>query len=141
VTTRRRKARESAVEALYRCDLLQDDPHDTVEDILKRRRLPLRAADYCRALVEQTLAAKPEIDAILSATLFRWKLDRLSYMDRAILRMACCEILHFDDVPTTVSINEAVELAKLFGDDRSAQFVNGVLDAIARQHPKPTQET
>jgi N utilization substance protein B len=124
------------VETLYRCDLLHDDPEQTLADVLKRRRMPERSAEYCRRLVIRTLEGSPMIDEAISATLIHWKLERLSYLDRAILRMACCELLYVDDVPTTVSINEAVELAKLFGDEKSAQFVNGVLDAIAKMHPR-----
>ena len=134
--TRRRRAREGAVETLYRCDLLHDDPQQTLADILKRRRMPERSAEYCRRLVSRTLQECSKIDETLSTTLIHWKLERLSYLDRAILRLACCELLYVEEVPTTVSINEAVELAKLFGDEKSAQFVNGVLDAIARAHPR-----
>jgi transcription antitermination protein NusB len=136
VITRRRRAREAAVETLYRCDLLHDDSQQTLADVLKRRHMPERSAEYCRRLVTRILEENAKIDETLSATLIHWKLERLSYLDRAILRLACCELLYVDDVPTTVSINEAVELAKLFGDDKSAQFVNGVLDAIAKAHPR-----
>jgi len=118
---------------------------DPIEDLLTEvaRRLELSSSSrrFLRELVTRTDAHQPEIDAILTRTLKRWKLDRVSYVDRAILRMACCEILHFQDVPSNVSINEAVEIAKSLGGDDSGQFVNGVLDAIAREHraadPKP----
>jgi len=141
VVTRRRRARECAVETLYRCDLLHDDPRETMEDVLKRRRTPERSAAYCRRLVSLALEESARIDETLSATIVHWKLDRLSYVDRAILRLACCELLYIEEVPTTVSINEAVELAKEFGDDRSAQFVNGVLDAIAKAHPREVPDS
>ena len=120
---------------------MRDEPGAAIADVLRRRSLAEPAAAYCRSLVACSLEKQSLIDEIVSATLHRWKLDRLSFVDRAVLRMACCELLFFADVPATVSINEAVELAKLYGDDRSAQFVNGVLDAIARKHPKPDSGT
>ena len=134
--TRRRKAREGVLEVLYRWDLLGDDPEQVLAEVLKRRRMPESADEYCRRLVGRTVEERAHIDEVLAATLLHWNLDRLSFMDRAILRLACCELLYVEDVPTTVSINEAVELARTFGDDRSSQFVNGVLDAIAHSHPR-----
>ena len=74
-----------------------------------------------------------ELDAILRKHLKRWRLERLTVLDRAILRLAAAEILYFDDVPPKVSINEAVEVAKKYGDDEAGKFVNGVLDSIFRE--------
>jgi N utilization substance protein B len=131
MTTRRREARQGAVEVLYRRDLLNDPVEDLLAEVARRMELNGSARRFLRLLVEQTEAVREEIDAVLTRTLKHWKLDRLSYVDRAILRMACCEILHFPDIPSKVSINEAVEIAKLLGGDESGQFVNGVLDAVS----------
>ena len=136
MTTRRRKARQSTIEVLYRHDLVGDSPEQLVADVCQRLRLRHGTAQYFQRLVTETIAHCPEIDETLSATIKKWRLNRLSYVDRAILRMASCEILFFPDIPANVSINEAVELAKSFGDDKSGQFVNGILDAIAKQHPQ-----
>lgn len=133
MTTRRRRARAGAVEALYRIDLIGEDPATVIAETSERKRMSAEVAQYLRRLVEQTVGNRPAIDAELTRTLKRWKLDRVSVVDRAILRMACCEIMLFDDVPANVSINEAVEIAKSYSDDRAGQFVNGVLDAIARR--------
>jgi N utilization substance protein B len=144
MTTRRRQARQAAVEVLYRQDLLNDPAEDLIVEVARRLELSGNARRFLNQLVEQTAANRVEIDAVLTRTLKRWKLDRLSFVDRAILRMASCEILYFKDVPSNVAINEAIELAKLLGGDDSGQFVNGVLDAIAREHrdrdPKPGEE-
>jgi N utilization substance protein B len=136
MTTRRRKAREGALEALYQFDLIKGDPQRALADILRRKRPSANVASYLRRLFERTVAEQPRIDEVLSATLEKWKLNRLSCTDRAVLRLACCELLFFDDIPANVSIDEAVELARLYGDTKSGQFVNGVLDAIARRYPK-----
>jgi len=134
---RRRRAREGAVEVLYQVDLMHDDPEPVLADAIQRLGLAAGAAQYLRRAVSETLVNQSRIDGALVQTLEKWKLARLSCVDRAILRLACCEILLFPDVPSVVSINEAVELAKLYGDDKSPSFVNGVLDAIARRYPKP----
>jgi N utilization substance protein B len=133
MTTRRRHARQGAVEVLYRQDLLNDPAESLIAEVTRRLELDGNARRFLSQLVERTGANRIEIDAVLTRTLKRWKLDRLSFVDRAILRMASCEILYFADVPSKVTINEAVELAKLLGGDESSQFVNGVLDAIARE--------
>jgi N utilization substance protein B len=131
--TQRRLARESALEVLYRLDLVGDEPEDTVDDILQRRNPSDEAETYLRRLVEDTLSHQEEIDRMLARHLRRWRLARLRYLDRAILRLACAEMLFFDDVPPKVSINEAVDIARKFGDDESGKFVNGVLDGVYRE--------
>lgn len=133
MTTRRREARQGVVEVLYRRDLLDDPVEALVTEVARRMELDGSARRFLRQLVEKTGACQEEIDAALTRTLKHWKLDRLSFVDRAILRMACCEILHFPDIPLNVSINEAVEIAKSLGGEESGQFVNGVLDAISRE--------
>ena len=133
MTTRRRHARQGAVEVLYRQDLLNDPAESLIAEVTLRLELDGNARRFLIQLVERTSANRVEIDAVLTRTLKRWKLDRLSFVDRAILRMASCEILYFADVPSKVTINAAVELAKLLGGDESGQFVNGVLDAVAHE--------
>ena len=74
------------------------------------------------------------LDNIIARHSRHWKLERIARMELAILRLALFELLHMPDVPAKVVINEAVELAKDFGDDNSGTFVNGVLDAVAREN-------
>lgn len=131
--TQRRLAREAALETLYRLDLVGDEPDDVIEEILNRRNPSDEAESYLRRLVQTSITNAQEIDRALKRHLKRWRLDRLKMLDRAILRMACAEILYFDDIPWKVSINEAVDIAKKFGDDDSGRFVNGVLDGVSRE--------
>ena len=103
-------------------------------EILLRKNPSEEAETYLRRLVDAAMGHQQEIDAVLRKHLTRWRLERLTVLDRAILRLAAAEILYFDDVPPKVSINEAVEIAKKFGDDEAGKFVNGVLDSVFQEH-------
>jgi len=131
--TNRRQARECALEVLYRLDLVGDEPEHTIAEILLRKNPPDEAETYLRRLVDSALGNQQEIDVALRRHLLRWRLERLTVLDRAILRLAAAEILYFDDVPPKVTINEAVEIAKKYGDDDAGKFVNGVLDLLGRK--------
>jgi len=136
--TNRRLARESALEVLYRLDLVGDEPEHTIAEILLRRNPSEEAETYLRRLADAALGNQQEIDAVLRKHLTRWRLERLTVLDRAVLRLAATEILYFDDVPPKVSINEAVEIAKKYGDDEAGKFVNGVLDSVYRESGRAT---
>ncbi|RKQ88735.1 transcription antitermination factor NusB [Brockia lithotrophica] len=125
----RRKAREAALKALYRIDLVGGDAREALADL----RVPDASRAYASFLVEGVLAHLAEIDAEISAHLIDWTLDRLSPVDRAILRIGTFELLHSPDVPPRVSLDEAIELAKRYSDDRAPAFVNGVLASIYRE--------
>jgi N utilization substance protein B len=137
--TQRRLAREAAMETLYRLELVNDEPDDVIEEILNRRNPSEEAESYLRRVTQTVINSGEEIDRTLKRYIKRWRLDRLRMLDRAILRIACAEILYFDDVPWKVSINEAVDIAKKFGDDDSGRFVNGVLDAVCKELPRPEE--
>jgi len=77
-----------------------------------------------------------EIDAVIADSARNWTVDRMSRIDRNLLRMAVAELLYVDDVPMRVTLDEAVEIAKAFGGDDSARFVNGILDRVAREGDK-----
>ena len=131
--TNRRQARECALEVLYRLDLVGDEPEHTIAEILLRKNPSEEAETYLRRLVDAALGNQQEIDTTLRKHLTRWRLERLTVLDRAILRLAAAEILYFDDVPPKVSINEAVDIAKKYGDDEAGKFVNGVLDSVFQE--------
>jgi N utilization substance protein B len=86
---------------------------------------------FARELVAAAAARAPEIDELITTSSKNWRIERMSRVDRNILRLGTCELLAFRDVPVKVVINEAVELAKRFGTAESSAFVNGVLDRIA----------
>jgi len=133
---RRTRARIATVEILYRIDLVAEEPAEATDSVIQRRRLTGGAARYVRTLVETTLQEQKRIDEALQNSLTDWKLQRLSYVDRAILRLAACEILFLPDIPPKVSIDEAVELARFYGTEGSARFVNGVIDSLYKREVK-----
>ncbi len=91
----------------------------------------LPAQTFARELVAAAVGRAAEIDTLIVSSSKNWRIDRMSRVDRNILRLGACELLAFRDVPVKVVINEAVELAKRFGTAESSAFVNGVLDRIA----------
>ncbi len=131
--TNRRRAREAAVQVFYRYDLVNEDYNKTVPETILRQNLNPESTAYFTRLVKDTFAHLAEIDECIQNHLKTWTLARLATLDRSILRIACCELLFFPDIPPKVSINEAVEIAKKYCDDESGRFVNGVLDAIYKQ--------
>ncbi len=131
--TNRRQARECALEVLYRLDLVGDEPENTISEILLRKNPSEETENYLRRLIGAVLGNQQETDATLRKHLRRWRLERLTVLDRAILRLAAAENLYFDDVPPKVSINEAVDIARKYGDDEAGKFVNGVLDGVFQE--------
>jgi len=129
----RTRARIAAVEVLYRIDLVDEEPSGALNEVIRRRRLKGGAAQYLRTLVQKTLREQERIDSSLSRSLTDWRLERVSYVDRAILRLAACEMLYLAEIPPKVSIDEAVELARFYGTEGSARFVNGVLDSLYKR--------
>jgi transcription antitermination protein NusB len=126
-------ARESALALLYSSDVTGE----AVADIVDNGQYPaddIEFAPYAEALVRGVQAHAADIDSYLESTSENWALDRMPVVDRAILRLAVYEMLYVDEVPVSVTINEAVELAKAYGgEDDSSRFVNGVLGRISRK--------
>lgn len=128
----RRVARESALAVLYSSDITESD----LAKIVEEGAYPdegFAFPEYAESLVLGVASHLDEIDARLQQTSENWALDRMPVVDRALLRLAVYEMLYVDEVPVSVTINEAVEIAKSYGgEDESSRFVNGVLGRIAR---------
>jgi len=130
----RREAREQAFCLVFEMDFQNESMDDIVEAARQCRDLVLD--DYASQLAFNVAARRRELDELIAPFSTKWKVDRLSHVSRALLRMSIAEIdLHSKDVPVSVSINEAVELAKKYGGEDDAPFVNGVLGAYARSLP------
>ncbi|MEX2467195.1 MAG: transcription antitermination factor NusB [Gemmatimonadota bacterium] len=108
---------------------------DTLVETMSTRRIAPRRVPYVRTLVSTLDAHLPEIDRALQRALSNWRLDRLAAIDRAVLRIGAAELLHGEDIPPKVAIQEAIRLAEAYGGDESPRFVNGVLDALYKQRP------
>ena len=128
----RRAARTAALQALFAIDVGRMDPAKAIEDMVTEGRLSPAAADFARQLVQGTVAAREELDALISKYAVGWRLERLAAVDRNILRMALWEMQSFPKNPDSVIINEAIELAKAFNDEEAGKFVNGLLDSARR---------
>lgn len=106
---------------------------EVTKEVLEKVKLNEKNLEFLDKLISKIKENKKTIDKTIKKHLINWKLERLSYIDRAILRIATCELLYFDDIPPKVSIDEAIELAKEFSDQDAKRFVNGVLDAIYKK--------
>lgn len=126
----RHRARIVALQALFEVDIVHHDPDTVLQQRLAHKPLPEAGRDFARTLVHGILEHLTELDALIRDNAPEWPLDQVAVIDRNILRMAIFELVVEGNTPMKVAINEAVELAKLFGSDSSGRFVNGVLGAI-----------
>ncbi len=132
----RRKSRELALQTLYACEVGDTaECRKVLEGVIEEQGGDEAAGRYAAQLVEKTLSSREEIDALLSSHAANWDLKRMTAIDRNILRMAVAELQLSGEVPFRVVIDEAVELAKLYGTDDSGKFVNGVIDSIRKALP------
>jgi N utilization substance protein B len=126
--TARRKSRENAVILLYQADLLEKD----IEKIIENNRLAGKKYDSFTLKIARGVSKnKEKIDKILMDTVENWTLDRIAIVDRNILRVAVYEMLYEEDIPLKVSVDEAIEIAKVLGQkEDTPKFINGVLGKI-----------
>lgn len=145
---KRRLGRELAVQCLYQIEMNAAGADEALDVALQEAKNEesesgIRVSDrpgaeealkaYTRGLVTGTLAHREKIDAILSDFLKGWRMERLSRVDRQVLRLALYEMMEREDVPPKAAINEAIEIAKHYGTEESGKFVNGVLGQIIRR--------
>jgi transcription antitermination protein NusB len=130
----RSRARGWALQALYAWET-RGEPEALevfLSQFLSERRVAQGAVAYIVELLETVAKHRAEIDTAVQASLHNWRLERLSAIDRNILRLGACELLYIEEVPPRVSIQEAILLAEKFGTEQSPRFINGVLDALMR---------
>ena len=131
---RRSKARELALQALYQVDLTKDDDRKYVDKVLAEQDADKEQREFARDLVYGTLDHREEIDKMISDVTQNWAISRMAVVDRNVLRLATHELLHRDDIPPKVSINEAIEIGKRFSTTNSGAFINGILDKIMNHY-------
>lgn len=139
---RRRLARELALQSLYQMEMNEVPSRDAIAHVVEEARTEDEAQltqekdqispQYVMELVEGTLQHKQQIDTLLADYLKGWQMDRLSRVDKEILRLATYEMVYREDVPSKVVVNEAIEMAKNFGTEESGKFVNGVLGKMIK---------
>jgi N utilization substance protein B len=123
---KRRTAREKALQALFQVNVSNTEPNEAIEHALDEET----PDQFMNNLVFGAIEHGNEIDELIKPHLVNWTIDRLANIDKTILRMAVYELKYEQDIPANVTLDEAVELAKAFGDDHSSKFVNGVLSKI-----------
>ncbi len=126
----RREIREVVLQALF----AEEISGNKWKDILATNIKPKLKKDkdglkFAERLFLKTVKQKEELDQIIQDHIKNWEINRLAMLDKLILRMALCEFLNFEEIPTKVTINEAIEIAKRFSTKKSGKFVNGILDA------------
>jgi transcription antitermination protein NusB len=126
----RRDARECALQMLYEFDVGKHSKDDILRTFWRMNEHSDKVCDFANQLFEGTLQRLKEIDKIIQQHTKNWRLSRMAAVDRNVLRLAVFEFLSGGKTPGTVVINEALEIAKKFSTQESAQFVNGILDSI-----------
>ncbi|MFI5166372.1 MAG: transcription antitermination factor NusB [Thermoanaerobaculales bacterium] len=129
----RRRGRELALQMLYQHELAGTDLERIFSEFEELRLAPVSTREFAINLVRGVAAQRDELDARLAQQTDHWRLERMAAVDRNILRLALYELLFARETPSLVVIDEAVEIAKRFGSERSSQFVNGILDGVLQR--------
>jgi len=129
--SRRRKAREIALQTLYAVEVSGIDWEEAFRETVERRKSSGEAVEYARMLIHTVVERWENLDKRLSECLENWALERVSIVDRNILRIGLAELLYCPETPISVIINEAIEIAQRFSSKDAGRFVNGVLDRLA----------
>jgi len=127
---KRRRSRELAIKVLFHLEFSKDDPAEAFDLICNDFGASEEVKPFSKELVLGVCAYLKELDGLIGETSENWRLERIAKVDHSILRLAVYELLHRDDIPPKVSINEAVDLGKKFGTEESGGFINGILDKI-----------
>ena len=127
---RRRRSRELAMQALFFMDMQRDLSEAMLDRYCGNFSPSKQLTPFFQELVRGVIRARPDIDVMIESYSNNWKLSRMSCVDRNVLRIAVFELLFCPDIPSKVSINEAIDVGKRFGTDDSGAFINGILDSI-----------
>ena len=137
---KRRKAREAAIQYHFWRDLQHGEMPDRIEDFWEFCPATTKVREFAQPLIEGMVSHLQDVDERIKRYCENYEFNRISPVDRNILRLAIYEMLFRDDIPPVVSINEAIELAKTFGGADSGRFVNGILDRVKGDLTRPLRE-
>lgn len=132
----RKIARESTMKLLYQMDINDDFSEKEISIFLENNELKSDEIEYINEVVKGINENIEEIDSYIEKYSEGWKIKRLARIDLAILRIAIYEIMHKEDMPPQVSINEAVDVSKKYSTDESSKYINGLLGTFLKEHPK-----
>lgn len=126
---KRRTAREKALQALFQIDVSEVSPSDAINHVLEGES----GDSYLDQLVNGVIENRDSIDQMIKGHLEKWTIDRLANVDRNLLRLAIYELQFCKEVPANVVLDEAIEIAKIYGDENSSRFINGLLSKVKQQ--------
>ena len=130
----RRKARELALQMLFQYDISANAPDQIVDTFEELQKSKPNARDFAVKIFRGTIANMASLDEMIQNQAENWRLSRMAAVDRNIIRMSVYEFLHEDETPKLVIIDEAIEIAKKYGTQKSSQFINGILDGILKRY-------
>ncbi len=125
----RRKLREKALQVLYAYEMNREGLEVLLSGVLADVTSSVDR-EFTRELVSKAVVNRNQLDELIKEKVANWEMDRIALIDRLLLRLAITELMHFPDIPPKVSINEVIEIAKVYSTAKSGKFVNGILDAI-----------
>ncbi|SRR5260221_10609290 len=129
----RRATREKVLQALYAYELSKEPISDVVENVLGELREDPVSYEFARELIDKVVLHREESEKVIRAKVSHWEYNRIAVIDKLLLQMGICEFLYFPDIPPKVTINELIEVAKVFSTENSGKFVNGILDAVLEE--------
>ena len=127
---KRRVTREKVLQALYAYELSKEPISNVIENTLGELQKDAESFAFAKKLIQQVIQHEDEVEERIKGKVAHWEFDRIAVIDRVLLRMGICELLFFPDIPPKVTINESIEVAKIFSTENSGRFINGVLDAV-----------
>lgn len=130
----RRKARELALQMLFQHDVAGNEPDDIIETFEDIQRVRPNIREFAIRVFRGTLEKQEEIDKIVVEQADNWRLSRMPVVDRNLIRMAIYEMMYLDETPKLVILDEAIEIAKRYGTEKSSQFINGILDGVLKRY-------
>lgn len=131
---KRRRSRELALQALFYMDMSKEASEEALERFCANFNPPDSARPFFFKIITGVLKYLPQIDALIERFSKNWRIGRMSFVDRNVLRIAVYELLCCSDIPPKVTINEAIDIAKKFGTAESGAFINGIIDSIRLAH-------
>jgi N utilization substance protein B len=129
---KRRKSRECALQLLFELEFNSEDREGLIRQYWNQQKASPEIREYGTWLVEQVFGHRDEIDGLIQSASEHWRLARMAVVDRNVLRIAVCELLHEPSLVPAIVIDEAIEIARKYSGDEAAVFVNGVLDAVRK---------
>ncbi|MGK2855616.1 MAG: transcription antitermination factor NusB [Thermoanaerobaculia bacterium] len=130
----RRKARELALQMLFQHDVAGNEPDDIIETFEDIQRVRPNIREFAIRVFRGTLEKQDDIDKIVVEQAENWRLSRMPVVDRNLIRMAIYEMMYLDETPKLVILDEAIEIAKRYGTEKSSQFINGILDGVLKRY-------